>query len=286
VVITGVFGIGPTSKLLLDMSRHTISTLPSQYALSYSPVSFKSLDGLQLEGWWLKNSDDSPVIIMVHGFMSNRAEPANRTFGIAKSLMEKGYNVLMFDLRAQGQSEGSLISGGYYETNDLLGAVSFVRDQGITSKIGVLGFSMGAATSLMTAAESADIAAVVADSSFSDASSVLDAQLEQRNIPNFLVPGIEIVAKVAFGLDINKISPVDALADITVPVFIIHGGQDEVIPVDEAYVLHEVVKNPGSQFWIVPEAGHTEAYTDRPQEYMDRLLAFLGTNLSGQTLPA
>ena len=85
----------------------------------------------------------------MHGITSNRA--SNNSLGIARRLREHGYNLLLFDQRAHGESGGERISGGYHERRDLGGAIDFLKSQGVLeSSIGVLGASMGAGTALLT----------------------------------------------------------------------------------------------------------------------------------------
>lgn len=73
-----------------------------------------------------------------------------------------GLNVLLFDLRAHGRSEGKIISFGYLERQDVLGAVGFLHSRGIR-RIGLLGFSLGGIVAMLSAAVCNDIAAVVTD---------------------------------------------------------------------------------------------------------------------------
>ncbi len=266
---------------LQQLVRDTAIEAPSDYGLEYTDVSFPTSDGLTIRGWWLEAHPGAPVVIFLHGTAANRATPAGRVFGIARQLIQHGYSLLMFDFRGEGESDGSKISAGLYESNDLLGAIKYLRQHGVKSKIGVLGFSMGAATALLGAAETDQISGVVADSSYSDVESVLKAQLEKRDIPDFVAPLIMLGAKLFYGVDFNLVSPLKALKDIAVPVFIIHGGKDDTVPVDEAFELKSALQNPDSEFWVVPEAEHTDAYFARPQEYVSKLLSFFGVVLRG-----
>jgi uncharacterized protein len=255
--------------------RNTSIPDPLEFGLSYSEVSFPTEDGLILRGWWFGTSIKSPVIILIHGSGANRAEPPARVFGIIKELFHHGYNILTFDLRAHGESDGQTMSGGYHEKNDLLGAISYIRRRGISAKIGLLGFSLGAAVSLMAAAESKEISAVLADSSFGDIVSIMENEFSKRRyLPKFLIPLIIFTSKVLHGIDFTKVKPLDSIRSILSPVFIIHGGLDETIPVSHAYRLIKACKNRQSQLWIVPEAGHTSAYFERTDEYIKRMLTF------------
>jgi uncharacterized protein len=247
---------------------------PANFGLNYTSVAFPSRDGLTLRGWWFVSSTDRPVIILLHGFAAHRAEPQERVFGIIRKLHSNGYNVLTFDFRAHGLSEGKHISAGYYEKNDLLGAIDYIRNNGIVSQIGVLGFSMGAAISLMTAAECKEINAVVADSSFSDVLSIIKAKMPRKHFLSFITPAIVSVIRFLYNVDFNKLKPVEAARLISVPVFIIHGGQDKIIPVEHAYRLIKACHNLHNKFWVVPEAKHTYAYFNKPEEYILRISKF------------
>ncbi len=272
-IILGISGYAASS--LTQFERTLIDSSPADFGLEYADISFPSRDGLMLRGWWLEGGDDSPTIVVVHGSEGNRGHPAERMLGIAKGLVSYGYNVLMFDMRGHGESEGEHISAGYYERNDVLGAIDYVRQLGIESKIGVLGLSMGAATCLMAAAESDEIDAVVADSAYADIVSIIESEFSRRsNLPRFFIPIILFIAKNIYDIDFAAIKPEEAVRDISVPVFIIHGGQDDMIPLEHAYRLKQASQNPDSQLWIVPEAQHANVYLARPAEYTERVTSF------------
>lgn len=247
---------------------------PSESGLNYESIVFPSRDGLTLRGWLFEANRERPVIILLHGFQAHRAEPQERVFGLVKELINSSYNVLTFDFGAHGESEGKHTSAGYYEKNDLLGAIDYLRLRGINSKIGVLGFSMGAAISLMTAAECSEIRAVVADSSFSDVMSIIKGKMPRRHFLSFITPAIMAAIKGLYNVDFGLLRPVESARAISVPVFIIHGGQDKVIPVEHAYRLIKSCRNLHKKLWVVPDAKHTYAYFDKPEEYILRVLTF------------
>ena len=261
--------------------RDTKLEPPSEYGLDYVPVAFGTSDGLNIQGWIMETTEDAPVVIFLHGFGDNRASSPSKVFGIAGALIQKGYNVLMFDFRGQGLSQGNRISAGLYETDDVLSAIKYLRQRGNTGAVGIMGFSMGAATGLIAAGESDQIKGVAADSSFSDVLTVAKSHFERRSIPDFLIsPGMFLV-KCLYGVDFSLVSPLNALKRVQSPVFLIHGGQDSTVPVDEAFQLSDVLQNSESRLWIVPEAEHTDAYFSRPKEYTTRLLSFFSNVFAG-----
>ncbi len=270
-----VFGIsGYAASSITKAQRFPVTQSPADFGLDYRDISFKSTDNLTLRGWWLGSGNSDRVIIMLHGVSMNRAWSSIKLLDIARDLVRHGYNVVMFDLRGHGESEGERISGGYYEKNDLLGAVAWVKQQG-SYKIGVLGFSMGAATSLMAVPESKDILAVVSDSSYIDLKDIINYELTVHSgLPRFFFPIILWMNKIMYGTDFNAVKPVEAVKAADCPVFIISGGEDYVVTEKQSQSLYQASHNPLSRIWFVPDADHVGSYTSHPDEYIEKVTSF------------
>jgi dipeptidyl aminopeptidase/acylaminoacyl peptidase len=255
--------------------RKPFEQKPDNFGLKYEDVSFPGRDGLTLRGWWLEGGDSRRVIVMIHGANGDRADQSIKMLDIAGEMVNAGYNVLMFDLRGHGQSEGERLSLGYYEQSDLLGAIDYVKQRGM-NKIYVIGFSMGAATALMTAANCKLIDAVVADSSFAYLADMVEPQFSKRsNLPKLFIPLITFFMNKVYGIDLSMPKPIDAVRQFTMPpILIIHGGQDNTVPVEHASKLAKASCNPNTMLWIVPEAKHVGSYRSRPKEYITKVLSF------------
>jgi fermentation-respiration switch protein FrsA (DUF1100 family) len=277
VVIVAFLGISAyLGNSMTAVERVPVTETPDLYGLDYEDISFPSrVDELMLYGWYLPVEDSEEVIIMVHGAEQHRADPNVKMLDIASGLVEHGYSVLMFDMRGHGQSDGERMSAGYYETRDLGGAVDYVEGLGFED-IGVLGFSMGGATALMTAAECQDIDAIVADSAYADLSDMLEPQFAERSsFPTFFLRPLLFVVKIMYGVDFTAIKPVEVVAGIYPrPIFFIQGELDDTVPVAHVYMLYEAANNPQNQLWVIPDVGHVEAYISYPDEYMSRVTAF------------
>lgn len=279
VVILGIAVYAASS--LTRFERVPVENTPADFGLEYVDIEFPSRDGLTLRGWWLEGEEGEPVIVVVHGSEGNRAHPADRNLGIASGLVDHGYNVLMFDMRGHGESEGKHISAGYHEKHDVLGAINYIRQTGIQTQIGILGLSMGAAASLMAAAESEEIAAVVADGGYADIVSIFESEFSARSsLPKFFIPIILFAANKMYDIDFAAIKPEEAVSELSIPVFIIHGEQDDVVPVAHAYRLKEASEHRDSELWILSEAAHSNAYLVRPPEYMEHVVAFFDEALN------
>jgi len=276
VLLCAYFGISSyMASALTNLDRIPITENPSSFGLNYEAISFPSrADGLALKGWYIRGGEEQSAIIMVHGAEGNRASGSK--LDLARDLVAKGYNVLMFDLRGHGESEGAHLSAGYYERRDLLGAVDYLKNRGAES-IGVLGFSLGAAIAILTAAEEPDISALVSDSSFADLAEITNREAKERSgLPGWFTPGFILMNRVMYGVNLEAVKPVDAVTKIAPrPVFFIHGAADDFVPVAHVYRLYEASHNPSNLLWVVPEAKHVESYNVAPLQYVEKVIAFL-----------
>ena len=249
---------------------------PDDIGLTYEDVEFPSrIDELTLSGWFLPAEDSDDVIIMLHGNDYHRADPSIHMLDIAAELVANDYNVLSFDLRGHGESEGTKISRGYYEKRDLLGAIDYLKSEGYED-IGVLAFSMGAGITLTTAAENDDIDAIVSDACFANFGEIVSSEMSrQYKIPTFLSYPIFSFIKLFYRVDIRAISPINCIDDVApTPVLFIHGVDDETTPSSHSERLYEAYDNANGQLWLVPGATHVRSYETEPEEYINRVTTF------------
>jgi pimeloyl-ACP methyl ester carboxylesterase len=115
--------------LVMNIPRLPINGSPSSVGLTYSDVSFPARgDGVTLKGWYLPSQGNS-IIIIVHGGFQNRIDFDVDTLGLALDLTERGYDLLLFDLRGRGESEGRGRSLSNIE-QDIGGAIDYLNSKG------------------------------------------------------------------------------------------------------------------------------------------------------------
>ena len=116
IIIVAFVGVsGYMGYSMTRQERKPLDKDPGDIGLAYEEVDFPDIDEeLILRGWFLTNDGSDRVIVMVHGNEANRDDPSIGTLDIAGALVDHGYNVLMFDLRGCGESEGDMVSGGYH----------------------------------------------------------------------------------------------------------------------------------------------------------------------------
>ena len=109
---------------------------------------------------------------------------------LASRLVERGFNILMFDLRGHGSSGGEQVSGGYFEQWDVLGTFDFLARKGVPpGLIGLVGFSMGASTAILAAAQEPAFGALVADSPYAKAYELIAHEAARKTVlPRWSTP--------------------------------------------------------------------------------------------------
>lgn len=274
---------------LTHPSKKPVEITPTSIGVTYEDVEFASEDGTILRGWFLPSMTNDRVVVLAHGYRGNRVadKPSLPT---AKYLTERGFSVLMFDFRNSGLSDGDLTTVGLNEKTDLLAAVEYAKSQGYgESGIGVLGFSMGAATSLMAAADTKDIKAVAVDSPFSDLDSYLRENLPYwSHLPNFpFTPLMMMELPLLIGHEPSEVSPLQAATKLQDrPVLFIHGTGDKAIPVAHSQKLLAELNTPAiSELWTMEGAGHVGTFELDPITYMERVGDFFAMHL-GQSIIA
>lgn len=256
--------------------RKALASTPAQYGLKYEDVKFGStVDNIQLSGWLIDSPGDK-AIIMLHG--KDQARDLDEAFLEKASIFyREGYDVLMFDFRAHGLSEGERYALGAWETRDVAGAVSFLEGRGY-SIIGTYGVSMGAAISLLAAPDLPAIKALMVDSPYADLPALLETKLpEASGLPAVFNPGSFLMGKLLYGLDFSNVKPAEALAKLgDRPVFHVQSRDgDDSVPVTEGYAIQKAGANdPNFISWLAPGKGHVHSYTNNTQEYTQRMLDF------------
>ncbi|QMV44957.1 alpha/beta hydrolase [Cohnella cholangitidis] len=252
--------------------------------LAYSEVTFASADNRTLvDGWWIPAETSQKTVVLSHGYGANREEFWVPMYDLADLLHGMNYNVLMFDYGFASKTHATPATGGRIESQQLLGAIQFAREQGSQELI-VWGFSMGAGTALQAALQTAPVDAMILDSTF-----LPDDETIYYNISNYVnlprYPSLSLIRKFFPLMSGTRLEQIPAAQVQTTafdfPIFLIHGTADDKAPV---YLSENVAKaqtNSLSQLWIVPDAIHEMIYRTHTEEYVQRMTVFLDSVHSG-----
>jgi fermentation-respiration switch protein FrsA (DUF1100 family) len=281
-----LWGFGPylMARFVADAGSRPmdgrLSETPSSWKVPYEEVVFQAVDGVWLSGWFAPPRGSHTLIIYSHGLFRNRHEMLER----AMKLCRLGYGVLLYDARHHGHSDKAVVSLGYFERFDVLGARRFVRQKPETHgvQIVLMGVSMGAAAVLMAAAETKDYDALVLDSPFLNfEETVIHHAWLFLKMPRYpFVPLFLHFYRQRAGFDPSQFDVAAAAGNIRpVPVLMIHGGKDERIPVQDGKEIFDKLSTALKQFYVVEEATHGAGYRFAPDAYLSQLTAFLQKHL-------
>ncbi len=209
-----------------------------------------------------------PAVILLHGFASH----AHAMAGLARAASANGYAALALSLRGWLGSEGEN-DQGLRQPLDVLAAIDWLAKRPMVDahRIGLVGASMGGQVALLTAAHKPPIRAVASYFAPTDLARWREANPFIRDYLDDLC-GPE-------GLPVR--SPLLRVAQVDVPVLLIHGDRDENVPVQQTLAMAESLKGHGKDVETLILAGATHYFTE--QEYgiaLRKLFEFLRRNLN------
>jgi fermentation-respiration switch protein FrsA (DUF1100 family) len=240
---------------------------PADYGLNYKEISFVTSDGLTLQGWYIPSTNGAAVIL-THPLASNRVG----VLEVAYMLARNGYGVLLFDLRAHGESQGEVLPFGGAEAEDIVGAAVYLQgcEDVDPDRIGAMGVSLGAQVSILGAAQSGTIKAVVADG---PCCTTFEDWPRPQSLGEWLYVPYDLIffRMLRWHTGVSEpMSVQEAIARIAPRAVLLIGGGSE------RYMLehHSRAAQEPKALWIIPEAGHIEGRSRKPEEYEERVVGF------------
>ena len=235
-------------------------TTPAQLGVRAEDARIVTADGSRLHGWFLPAVGSAKgSVLHLHG---NAANVSNH-LPLVSWLPARGYNVLMVDYRGFGRSEGKPSLDGVVD--DAAAALAYLRTRSEvdTTRLIVLGQSIGGATALrMLARDSTGVRLAIIDSSFASYRGIA----REATAGGPLAPIAALTVGVLPGPDKD---PITALKAIRVPLIFVHGARDSIIGAVNSEKLHAAA--PGSQHWSVPDAMHIMALS-QPGSWREKLV--------------
>jgi len=266
LLMVTVLCTGCASRLFYYPDSRVYGT-PADAKLEYEKVTFASRDGTRLNGWFVP-AVDKPLGTVIH-FHGN-AQNMTAHFSFVNWIPREGFNLFVFDYRGYGQSEGNPTRRGVYE--DAVAAIEYARSRKDVDpdRLLILGQSLGGANAIAALGYNRfdGVRAVAIESSF----------YSYRQIVRETIAHIPVVSLLRWPLSFlvvgNGYSPgkvIDRLAPV--PLLLIHGTSDRVIPLHHGEQLFKKADEP-KQFWVIENGRHTEAFTTYGRQYRQSLVKF------------
>ncbi len=198
----GWFAYGQAASVPCDVWYEEANNTPSNWSLgtkanwdpsdyfvsSYEEVTILADDGeIELSSWWVENDLSQPTIILLHGVTSSKFSP---DILLPMGMFNKsGFNILAIDFRDHGEStcEDGFYTAGQDETDDVVAAISWLKDKGVkSSNIGLYGSSLGGLVALMTPAKSDDFGSIAVIDPPVDFKTLVREEMAYQGLPTFL----------------------------------------------------------------------------------------------------
>jgi uncharacterized protein len=267
----------PGHRPLTPYDEKQVKVYASENKIDFRNASITAADGVDLTAWFFRPAQaNGSTIILLHGVSDNRLG----MLGYGRWLLANHYSVLLPDARAHGLSGGAIATYGLLESEDIHRWANWIRKNERPGCIFGFGESMGAAQILQALSREPRFCAVVSESPFETFREVSYTRFGQPFHlgpwlgRTFFWPADEVgflYVRFKYGLNLDLVSPKQAVRASKVPVLLIHGTSDHNIPsynsedIEAANRLHAVL-------WLVPGAGHCGAYNVNPQEFGRRIL--------------
>ena len=267
LVLTVGFLWSQLERRYIFFPTREIQYTPEDAGLQYEEVSFDTLGGLELHGWYIPGTPEggNTTWIWFHG---NGGNIGHRVDEIAMLHHHLGVNLFIFDYQGYGRSRGEPTEQGTYQ--DARAALEYVSNRPGTDadQIVYFGRSLGAAVAVELATEKPPSGLILV-SAFSSVSDM--ARLAFPYLP------------VGWLLR-DRYDSVSRIRQIHTPQLIIHGALDDMVPVGQGKALFEAANEPKS-FRVLPGAAHNDTHINGGPGYWDALAEFSASLTAGRQRP-
>ncbi len=239
---------------LYHPSRELVGT-PRSLGLAYEDAWFTAEDGARLHGWFVPAPAAPATLIWFHG---NAGNISHRLDNIGLLHRRLGIHIFIFDYRGYGQSDGRPSEAGLYR--DARAALATLRrhPQVRPDRIVFFGRSLGAAVAVDLATQEPPLGLIL-ESPF----------LSVRAMGKAVFPLLPVDLLVG-----NQYDSLPRVARVRVPLLVLHGDRDEVVPFSQGRALFEAANEPKT-FFTIAGAGHNDTYVVGGAAYLDAWARFL-----------
>lgn len=245
---------------LIYFPTGAVQHTPAVLGLEFQAVEIATADGETLQAWWLPAPEapaQMPALLFFHGNAGSREHRLDNLRGLHRA----GIPVLIFDYRGYGGSTGKPGEAGLYR--DGAAAHAWLRGEAGGRPIAFFGRSLGAAVAAQVALQAgadARPAGLILESPFTSA-----RDMASRVLP---LPGVRHLAQARFEVE-------GAVRELRMPLLVIHGERDEIVPFHMGRAVYEAGAAPRKTFHAVPGGHHNDTYLVAGRAYWDWLRDFL-----------
>lgn len=279
----GAGGEPTEDSRIVDSNTESFDKLTTDWVEETKPTTIHvtSDDDLQLTGFYYPSKTTShDYALLLHGYRSDHESMENLAYFYGNVL---GFNCLLPDMRACGESEGEYVGMGYLDSQDVLKWVDWIDTRDQDARILISGVSMGGATTMMVSgldALSDSVVAFVEDCGYTSVWDIFEHELDFLfHLPAFpLLYCASAISDFQVGYSFKEASSIDALHQCEKPMLFIHGKEDTFVSYDMLDAVYQAKTNGVKEKLTVEGAGHGESYLRNPSLYFTTVKDFLVEN--------
>ena len=249
-----IFLVVGCTHTFFQPERALIQT-PERAGLRYEIVRLLAADGVELFTWFLPaRGTPKATVLFLHG----NAENISTHFMNVAWMPAEGFNVLALEYRGYGSSDGTPSLAGVQLDIDAALETLLERPGVERRRIVLFGQSLGGALAIHYAARGKQrdaLRAVIADSAFADYRAIVKEKLAGF----FLTWPFQWLPVLTVDNDYSPLASVRAVSPL--PLLLIHGESDAIVPAHHSKRLYEAAAQP-KELWLLPTAGHIQSVRD------------------------
>ncbi|WP_223806164.1 alpha/beta hydrolase [Marichromatium sp. AB32] len=252
---------------------------PAALGLDFETCVIPTRRGRRLFAWLLPAPDAEATLVVLHGWGSS----AELMLPLAAPFRRAGLNVLLFDARSHGNSDGDTFSSLPRFAEDLEAAVDWLRrvHPARCRRLALLGHSVGAGATLFYAADNPLPDAVISIAAFADPAEVTEGYLRTLRLPRWLARLATRHVEWRIGHRFAEIAPLHTAARIGCPLLLVHGTADTSVSPRDARRILERAPTGRARLYEVPGAGHDSV--EHIERHVGALIDFLAEHGVGGT---
>ena len=245
---------------------------------SNETVMIQAFDNTKLIGHYYEREKGAPLIVFFHGLWGHSYLDGVPIYRITQ---KHNWNLLLCDLRAQGDSEGEFSTLGVLEKYDCLDWVEWAQNRfGDKNPIFLMGVSTGASIAMMSSnlGLPKSVRGIIDDCGFTSTMEMIDVNCKSH-LPDYIPTRmfdffVEMGTSVWGHFCISKADACKAVSQTDIPILIIHGDRDTQAPLSMAYRLYDSCSSE-KQLYVVHGANHAENYRKDPEGYENVIAQFV-----------
>ena len=236
---------------LVAPANRTVGLPPEDFPCE--SITIESESGSKLAAWYVPDSASTATVILLHPVRSDRRSMLDR----ARFLAKQGYDVLLIDMQAHGESPGEHITSGHREKLDVAAAVDFVKGRHPDHRIGIDGWSLGGAATLLAVPLGVD--AIVLESVYPTISEAVYDRVEIRLGPlkHLVAPALLCQLKPRLGIAPSDLRPIDFVSRVGCPLLVLAGDADVHTPLEETQRMFAEAEEP-KRLVVFENAAHED----------------------------